>query len=221
MLRNLIIGIGLILVFSTCTKESVVKPEMFDAKDYFPLEENNYWIYQKTLINIDAAVDVFDTTHSELKMKFIGYDDVLKHFRLERFSRADSLSDWEAFDVILVNWDELSMQWVEDNYRYVKLTDPVFDNKSWDGNIYNILDEWDYYYSNLNRTFEINELLFTTTIRVEKRNEENAIENARAFEIFKKDVGPVYEYDAEFTIQAGQIYKGNSMELILIKFGIE
>ena len=221
MLRLLLIGIGLFLVFTTCTKQSIEKPELYDAKAYFPLEDNAYWIYKRTDITIDAAVDVNDTLYSELKMKYIGYDDLLEHYRLERFTRADSLSPWEAFDVVLIEWDEVSMQWVEDNYRYVKLTDPVYVDKSWDGNIYNILDEWDYYYSDLNRTFETNEVLFTSTIRVEKRNEDNAIGNTRAFEIFKKDVGPVYEYNADFSIQAGQIEKGNSTELILIKFGIE
>ncbi len=221
MFRNLFIGVVILLTFLACSKESIEKPEMYKALAYFPLEEDAYWIYSKTLITIDAAVDVFDTTYTELKMKFIGYDEELEHSRLERFTRPDSLSIWEAFDVILIKWDKISMHWVEDNYRYVKLTDPVYANKSWDGNIYNILDEWDYYYSDLNTTFGIDDLIFPNTIRVEKRKEENAIQYVRAFEIFQKNIGPVYEYSADFSIQSGELIKGNSLELILLKYGIE
>jgi hypothetical protein len=220
-MRQLILGFAIVFVFTSCSKKQIEKPELYNAKDYFPLINNSYWIYAKIEIHIDSDVSLFDTVYSELKMKLLEYDEILEHYRLERFTRPDSLSPWEDFDVITINWDELTLQWVENNHRYVKLTDPVYLNKSWDGNIYSILEDWNYYYSKLNRTFEIAPYSFSETITVEKRNEINAIQNERAFEVFQKDVGPVYDYLADFSIQAGQINKGFSIELLLKKYGIE
>ena len=113
------------------------------------------------------------------------------------------------------------MQWVENNLRYVKLTDPVYENKSWDGNSYNILEDWNYYYSDVNTSFEVNEQSYSSTIRVEKRDVVNAIHQTRAFEVFAKDVGVVYEYLADFSYQGSSVSIGESRELKLIKFGME
>ena len=73
----------------------------------------------------------------------------------------------------------------------------------------------------MKRTIEIGNNSFPSTISVEKRDIKNAIQEQRAFEIFAEGVGPVYEYNADFTYQAGAVEKGSSIELELLNFGIE
>jgi hypothetical protein len=204
-----------------CSKENNDGPELYSARDYFPLDSSNYWIYDATFINIDAAVGTFDTLRLELKMEYTYFDESIQEHVLNRFTRVDSTQSWSEYDVISIAWDALTMQWVEDNLRFVKLTDPVYNNKSWNGNSYNILDDWNYYYSDLNTSFEYEEYTFSETIRVEKRDVKNVIQEQRAFEVFAKDVGSVYEYEANFTFQSGAVALGKSRELVLIKFGEE
>jgi hypothetical protein len=219
-MRRILIFTAVLLQIA-CTKSSNDGPLLLNAKDYFPLDSAKYWLYQATFIHVDAAVNVFDTNRVELKMKYKYYDDSLEVHVLERYLREDSSAAWSPYDIITVTWKDGMMQWVEDNLRYVKLTDPVLEDKSWDGNSYNILTDWNYYYSDLNTSFEVDEHSFSSTIRVEKRDIKNVIREQRAFEVYAKDLGSVYEYGADFTYQGSQISTGQSRELVLLKFGEE
>lgn len=205
----------------SCDKQNTSEPLILDPYAYFPLDSGRYWIYQATFITIDAAVSTFDTLELELKMEYSHFDDSLNAFVLQRFTRTDSSQNWSGYDVITINWTDLTMQWVENNLRYVKLTNPIYDSKSWDGNSYNILNDWNYYYTDLNAKFEYNTISYQQTLKVEKRDVNNVIQRQRAYEIFGENIGPVYEYVADFTLQSGEINLGESKELVLIKHGIE
>lgn len=219
-MRSIVLIVITLITFS-CSKESIEKPVLLDPTEYFPLDSGMYWMYDATFILIDAAVGTFDTSHFELKMKYEYFDIDIQQYVLERVIRKDSLEPWLEFDIITISWDELTMQWVEDDLRFVKLTDPIYENKSWDGNSYNILDDWNYYYSDVNTSFEVNNQTYSSTVRVEKRDVVNFIQQTRAYEIFAKDIGIVYEYVADFSYQGPSVNVGQSRELKLIKFGIE
>ncbi len=216
-------GILLLLLLSIlgCKKEAIDTPELYNAHDYFPLKEGEYWIHHVNFITIDAAVDVYDSLEMEIKTKFAGLDTSLDQYVLNRYFRLDSLDEWSDYDQVMVSWEGQSFFWFENNYRFLKLTDPVFEGKSWDGNSYNILDVSDYFYSALNTTFEIDGILYTSTIRVDKRNINNAIQKSSAYEVFASGIGSIYEYDSDFSYQAGMLSYGNSKESKLIKFDIE
>jgi hypothetical protein len=207
--------------FFSCSKQNTSEPVILDPVAYFPLDSGNYWIYQAIFITIDADVNTYDTLEVELKMTYSHFDDSLNAHILERFVRPDSTQNWSDYDVITISWTDLTMQWVEDNLRYVKLTNPVFNAKSWDGNSYNILNDWNYYYTDLNTKFENDTISYQSTFRVEKRDVKNVIQEQRAFEIFAENIGPVYEYYANFSLQSGDVNLGESKELILIKHGVE
>lgn len=219
-MRWIVFIASLSIVFA-CSKQSESEAVLPAAEDYFPLDSGNFWIYDATFIHIDAAVNTFDTSEVELKMIYRKFDDSLQQHILERYTRVDSNDVWNEYDVITISWDELTMQWVENNLRYVKLTDPVYDNKSWDGNAFNILDDWNYYYSDINTVADVGDLTFSSTIRVEKRDVSNVIQKMRAYEIFAKNIGSVYDYNADFTFQSGSVSIGDSRELKLIKYGKE
>jgi hypothetical protein len=221
MLKKSGILLLLLLCIMGCKKQATDTPELYNAHDYFPLEEGVYWIHHLSFITIDVAIGVYDSTEMEIKTKFAGFDSSLDQYRLNRYFRLDSLDEWSDYDGVLVSWEGQSFLWYENNYRFLKLTDPVFEGKSWDGNSYNILAVSDYFYSALNTTFEIEGVLFESTITVDKRNINNAIQKSRAYEVFAKGIGSVYEYDSDFSYQAGLLVYGNSKESKLIKFDIE
>ena len=221
MWRKWSISIVLVLSLLGCNKEEPSGPMLLEAKDYFPLTEGSYWIHKVTFINIDVAVNVYDTLQLEIRSELMAFDSTLDQYPIERLSRLDSLSEWLPYDNLLVSWENNLFFWVEDNKRYIKLIDPVYDDKSWDGNSYNILDPSNYYYSDLNTTFEMSGTSFSHCIKVNKRTISNAIQKSNAYEIFAKNIGSVYEYNADFYYQAGMLSTGNSRESILIKFSLE
>lgn len=221
MWRKWSISIVLVLSLLGCNKEEPSGPMLLEAKDYFPLTEGSYWIHKVTFINIDVAVNVYDTLQLEIRSELMAFDSTLDQYPIERLSRLDSLSEWLPYDNLLVSWENNLFFWVEDNKRYIKLIDPVYDDKSWDANSYNILDPSNYYYSDLNATFEMYDLSFSECIRVNKGTISNAIQESSAYEIFAKNIGSVYAYNADFYYQAGMLSSGNSRESILIKFSLE
>lgn len=218
---RLILMAGLVLMLLACSKQSSQNPVLLNAREYFPLDSASFWQYDVSFIKIDAAVGTFDTINAQLKMSYRNYDDSLEMHVLDRYLREDSTQDWSEFDVVTTSWNKLSLHWVENNLRFVKLTDPILENKSWNGNSFNILDDWNYYYSNLNTSFEFKGYTYTETVRVEKRDVKNVIQEQRAFEIFARNIGSVYEYEADFTYQGGEITLGESREMVLTKFGEE
>ena len=220
-MKRIQLVIAVLIALSACRKEATNDPLILNAADYFPMEVGNYWIYQAEYINVDADVAVYDTLRFEMKMLHESFDDSLIQHRFERFQRTDSLSDWQSYDLVLISWDARTMQWYENNQRFVKMTRPVYDSKSWDGNIYNTLEKWNYYYTDLQRTFKMDESLYQNTIRIEKSNTVNVIQEKRSFEIMAYGIGPVYDYQSDFEIQAGSINFGFSKELKLLKFGQE
>lgn len=218
---RLILIAGLILLQFACSKQSNEAPVLLNAREYFPLDSASFWQYDVSFINIDAAVGTFDTLNAQLKMSYRNYDDSLEMHVLDRYIREDSSQAWSEYDVVTASWNKLSLHWVENNLRFVKLTDPILNNKSWNGNSFNILDDWNYYYSNLNTSFEFNGYSYDETVRVEKRDVKNVIQEQRAFEVFARYIGSVYEFEADFIYQGGEITLGNSREMILTKFGEE
>jgi len=215
------ISITILLAFSlySCSKSTITSPYQDDALRYFPLEDGNYWLYAFTFISVDASVDIYDTISVELRMDYIEFDEDIQQHILQRRIREDSNAVWQEYDVITIKIDSLTLQWNENNLRYVKLTDPVYQSKSWDGNIYNTLTSQNYYYSEVNTTFETGDTIYSPCLYVLKNEIENVIQSINAREVFAKDVGPVYEYEGNFSLQGGEINIGSSKELTLIKFG--
>jgi hypothetical protein len=111
---------------------------------------------------------------------------------------------WENYDIVTVDTNKITIQWVENNLRYVKLMQPVFNTKNWDGNIFNILTSWNYSYSDLERNFDNEFLNIQNTIKVNQRDLVNILQSERAWEIYGKSVGLVYKYEEILVLEANQ-----------------
>jgi len=215
MIKRWVFILSIAVLGYSCSKPPVESPKTLNAEDYFPMDTGMYWIYDVLKIEIDAPIDKFDTTVFEIKMLIKTFDEDLQHYEYWRFSRADSTMPWENYDIVTVNADELTIQWVENNLRYVKLTQPIIENKNWDGNIYNILAPWNYNYTDLESSFENEFLSINNTIKVNQRNQVNILQSERAWEIYGKDVGLVYKYEEVLVLEANQPKTGTIEEFNL------
>ena len=208
----------LILLLGGCQKEDPQPVELLDVRPYVPLKEGQVWIYEKTSIHIDAAVEVFDTSYTQVKINYSHFDSSLTQHVLLRSSRADTTELWQEEGAILCDWDEGQFLWFEDNIRYLKLIDPASPGMEWDGNIYSILEACDYQYSALNTTFERNGTIYNDVVIVDKGMLNNSVLLKDGTEVFAKGIGSVYSYFASFTKEDGVEVLGDSEELSLLDY---
>ena len=196
-----LLSIALFFAFA-CSKDDSTPLKTLESSDYFPVDTGTYWIYDVTKIEIDAPINRYDTNVFEIKMLVKQYDGDLKQYEFWRYSRVDSLSSWENYDIVTVSIDDYSVQWVEDNLRYLKMKNPIVENRNWDGNTYNIKEPWNYLYSDLDYTFENDYLNISNCIIIEQRNVVNLLQSEIAKEVYAKNIGLVYKYEEVLILEA-------------------
>lgn len=204
-LKNITIVLLLISSFSSCNKDDNQSFKTFTGKTYFPLRSNNYIIYQMTEIYIDKATAMYDTIHYQIKeiidTSFID-NSGQKAFRVERYKRADSTQNWIIKDVWVAKVTDYNAQKVEENLRYIKISFPAKQGQTWDGNVYNDLDEQDYQITDINIAETINDLSFDSVLTVEQKSEESLISKIYQVEKFANHVGLIYKEQTDLYSQS-------------------
>jgi hypothetical protein len=210
-----------IIVFFGCKKSNNESVNYYYG--YFPLE-------------VDAWVeyDVLDIIHSELgsdttvyQLKEITTEEFLDNegrltYRIERYWRDDSNANWSIKDVWYSNKTTTTAEKVEENVRFTKLIFPINTAKYWDGNAFNNLEEWEYYYDSLHKPKLINNLSFDSTITVIQRDNQNVVEYEKVKEIFAIDIGLIYKSHIDLDINLSNILdinSGRELEMIVTAYG--
>ena len=191
--------------------------------NYFPLEVDGWVEY-----------DVVDIIHSELgsdtaeyQLKEIAAEEFLDNegrltYRIERYWRDDSNANWSVKDVWYSNITRTTAEKVEENMRFTKLIFPINISKYWDGNAYNNLEEWEYYYDSLHKPKLINNLSFDSTITVIQRDNENVVEYEKVKEIYAVDIGLIYKSHIDLDINLSNILdinSGRELEMTVTAYG--
>ncbi len=178
--------LGLLLIslsFVSCKKDT----EVFITQtisDYYPLQVGKYITY-----DLDSTVFIH-----------FGQEDTVIHYqaqdrvdaqitdnigrpayRIIHYIRADSTQEWVPNNTFEAIPTENSLEYVENNLRYIKLQLPIKQDFSWKGNAYIdtysansdvvYLDNWDYTYDSIGVPLTINSLTFDSTLKVAERDE--------------------------------------------------
>ena len=198
-------------------------------------ESVNYY-YSYFPLDVDAWIeyDVLDIIHSELgsdtavyQLKEITTEEFLDNegrltYRIERYWRDDSNANWSVKDVWYSNKTTTTAEKVEENVRFTKLIFPINTSKYWDGNAFNNLGEWEYYYDSLHKPKLINNLSFDSTITVIQRDNENVVEYEKVKEIFAVDIGLIYKSHIDLDINLSNILdinSGRELEMTVTAYG--
>ena len=197
----------LILLFTfaiiSCEKDDSNNIENIDYS-YYPITVGNYLIYDITEINIDKPLEIYDTTEYQLKeiveSEYIGLSGKTE-YRLERYIRLNETSSWQIYDIWIVYIDNNIVVKVEENISYVKMTFPVVDENSWNGNSFNTLDKTDYTITGINYSDSINSNYLDSLLRVEQINEESLIDKKEFYEVYMKNVGLVEKFEININSQ--------------------
>ena len=225
----------------SCKKEIESPPDV--GYDYAPVNIGKYVVY-----DVDSTVyDDFalDTTYTKYRIKEkleeIYVDNQGRQaIKLVRYIKMyDSLISydniaWTVKDVWNYTKTNTSLEVVEEDVRFTKLSFPIKIDATWNGNALNTIGEWNYTYDYINQSETINGVHFENVLLVVQKNDKNnAIHREYFIEKYAKDVGLVYREikDLEsntIKVQNGiiipveqRIEKGVIYKLTYITHGIE
>jgi len=180
-----------------CTKKGDDPSSVDLGYNYYPNQTGATWIYSVDSLAYDdnTGSTTIDTFAFEYKEQVTGtYTDVSGKTGqyITRYFRMNDTLEWQPANTWAVLKTELNAQRVEENVRYVKLVFPLENNKKWDGNAFNNLGEEEYKVEAFDEPITIGASTYEQTVKVLQRDEENAIEEIRKYEIYARNVGLVY-----------------------------
>lgn len=176
--------IFILFLFSSCKKRNEIftSPEV---TDYYPLEVGKYITY-----DLDSTVYYINFGQQASVIHYQVQDKVDAQitdnlgrtaYRILRFIRKDASQPWVANNTFMVVPTANSIEFVENNLRYLKLEQPIRQDFSWKGNNFidtysnytdvKYLEDWDYIYDSINVPLTINSIAIDSTIKVFERDE--------------------------------------------------
>jgi hypothetical protein len=211
------------VLFMACKSEKQVL-EVELANDYYPMTVGKYITYR-----LDSTVYLGYTSNGTINSYYVKdlvdaqITDNLnrKSYRMIRYIKKNITDPtWNASSTYFVTPLDNSIEYVENNLRYIRLVNPVKDDNTWKGNGYieasgqysqlQYLFDWEYQYANLKQPKSYGSLNFAETVTVKQAND-SLINNANGFsdknysvEVFAKGTGLVFKDFLHWSYQPPQ-----------------
>jgi hypothetical protein len=230
------------LLFISCKKESIIYNSE-SINEYFPLTIGKTITYQldstlftnfgqgDTVVSYQAQDVVTEQTTDNLGRPA---------YLIVRYLRQDSTQNWTPNNTFMAIPTGNSIEYVENNLRFLKLEMPIRQGFSWNGNSYidtysvysdlQYMANWDYTYDSLYTPLTINSVTIDSTIEVAERNEflgedpsnpaTQYAEQTYSVEKYGKGIGLIYrdfvhwEYQGSQSIEPG--YTGYGITLSML-----
>ncbi len=168
--------------------------------DYFPLQTGNYYIYniEETIFSEVAPVQ---NLISQMKVEVVDSfptPEGIYTYVLSRMTRDDENAVWQDLDTWSTRGNDREMIVNEGNVPYLKLTFPVRQGKTWNGNKYNNYGEDEYELTALGGSMEVNGTSFANTLTVtQELNDDIIVFQDIRKEVYAKGIGLIYKETAQ------------------------
>ena len=172
------------VVFSAC-KKSTEDFKTAALSDYYPLQVGKYITY-----NLDSTVVYLNFGASQSVISYqVRYtvdaqitDNLGRPaYRIIRSIRKTAVDPWVADNTFMAVPTLNTIEFVENNFRYLKMKLPISEGYTWKGNTYidtyslnsnvKYLDDWGYTYDSLNYRVKIGTVFVDSTLKITQRNE--------------------------------------------------
>lgn len=208
----LILSIPFFLSMQFCKRETDTFTVM-PVTDYYPTQVGKYIIYQ-----LDSTIFTnFETTkeiHSYQVKDIVDAEitDNLNRpsYRIRRMIRDSAgLKPWTDIATFMATPLPNSIEYVENNLRFIKLKSPVRENYFWQGNSYinadgdlDYLKSWEYNYTNVGQPYLIGNKAVEHTVTVLQSDEmtgdpalfpNNVASKNYSVEVYGKNIGLIYK----------------------------
>lgn len=202
------------VLFSACKKQTEEYPSAV-INDYMPLQTGKYIIYQLDSIRYGLTLVPIKTSY---QVKFQVDSPVTDNlgrtaYRIYRYIRNDATVPWVEDDTYMAINTGNSLEFVENNLRFVKLKLPIVQDYTWKGNSFintttdttefnfTPLGDWDYTYDSLNTSIILNGVSFDNVIKVSQKDE--VLGNPNDLSVYSE-----INYSAEYYAKGiGMVYK--------------
>ncbi len=180
---SLIIILGTAFLLNSC-KKRIDDFTTAPLADYYPLQVGKYITY-----DLDSTVFInFGQRDTVIKYQVQDRVDAQINdntgqvaYRIIRFIRRNENEQWAPNNTFMAVPKENSIEYTENNLRFIKLKLPVSDGYSWKGNSYidtysfssqvRYLDGWEYTYDSVNAPLTLGNITVDSTIKVAQMDE--------------------------------------------------
>lgn len=227
------------ILFCSCAKQNQlisVEP----LSDYFPLQVGKYITY-----NLDSTVYVNfgkkDTVKSYQVKDSIDAQitDNLSRpgFRILRYIRKDPSQNWTPSNTFFAVSTGRTIEFIENNLRFIKLTQPIQQDYTWKGNSYlpsepypsygfanpGFMDDWDYTYKAVDSAAVVGNFNLSNTLTVFQTDQTFGslqvayAERTYSIEKYAQSIGLVYKEFIHWEYQSNNsTFKGFGVKLTMI-----
>ena len=179
----LFLAIITVVFFSACKKSTDVL-ETAAVSEYAPLLVGKYISY-----NLDSSLFInFGTKDTVISYQVKHQIDAQitdnlgrPAYRITRYIRKTAANAWVPDNTFMAVPTDFTMEFIENNLRFLKLKGPIRNGYSWKGNSYidtysinspvRYLADWDYTYDSVNVKQTIGAFTLDSTLKVAQRDE--------------------------------------------------
>lgn len=204
-----------IALLSSCSEEFLNSGS--NNYDYYPLEVGNYVVYELDSFIYDGftLTDEQNTYFVRELVESVFFDAAGDEvYRIERAYKKEMSDTWgtAGYDIWFASRKGATVEKIEENQRYIKLSYPLTVGKEWQGNIHintdpinnndidsmvvnplYYLDDWDYTIEELDSPYSINGLTFDSTVVINQNQTGTQIDTIGAREVYATGVGLIYK----------------------------
>lgn len=200
----------IIVGLCSCTEKiSLADNDLGQA--YFPVHVGNYWIYD--VAETKALNNQYDSISYQVRelidTVFTNQANELT-YRVLKSRRSGPSQPWGNDSIYTINLNALDVEVTKNNRRTIALVFPVAEGKEWNVNAFNIAEEKEYYYQNVNQPLAIQGQSYVKTMKI-MQGQPNEIVLDNRFEVFAYNIGMIYKKFQfyEYAQQNGEVDKTN------------
>jgi hypothetical protein len=200
----LIFSVFALLLLESCRREEPA-PDINGAA-YFPYRPGEERIYRVDSFLHSSLADSVEYRYRLMKEKVVSDEADLQGVmvnRIERWFSSDSGRTYFFHSLATCSRRADHAWWMEENRTWVKLSFPVRQNRSWDGNAYNAGGIRDFRYTRIRGAFNNGVQTFPATIEVQIQADSSFINRYIEKEVYAEDLGMVYRESVRLDFQPG------------------
>jgi hypothetical protein len=186
--------LGIVTGFASCESKKVEPDPSRLGYDYFPLETGNYAIF-------DVQEIYYALTANPITREYQIKDEVAESFtdlsgetafKILRYSRNDTLANWQLDSVWTAKRTPNQAIWTENNVSYVKMVFPLEEQQTWNGNVLNNKGADEYELQDISKPYYLPKHSFDKTITVVQQADSSLVGLDQCKEVYAQNVGLVY-----------------------------
>ncbi|WP_375558887.1 hypothetical protein ACE193_14235 [Bernardetia sp. OM2101] len=225
-----ILSILVLFNLTSCQDDPEEPNDITIGQSFYPIQKGQF---QTFLVNQTRFALNEDPVTITYQLKEVIGDEFLgengeKLNEVLRYVRPNGLEVFRLDSVFSVRKDENVVVKMEHNIPYIKMDFPIEEDKTWNGNLFNVRPAKDYLAQDVNAPKSVGSSNFSNTITVIESQDSSLVDKELRYEIYADEVGLIYK-KTESLLYCNQpecfgqkiIERGIISELTIFDWGIE